>query len=209
MSGRIDARYRVLIDAVRDRIQTKISGPDGAIDVLTQVDSSIACLDFITVKSHPKKLPACRYLSEIYSRAKNTNMASILSAFEKLEPYLEWVQNPNYSDARLGVGYMENYAYCDFIGPRGLTGGNSFAAGFLLLGPNLFYPDHIHAASEVYCVIGGTADWRIDRGEWRSEPPGSFIFHLPWIVHSTRCKQEPLLALYFWIGDVTQAANLV
>jgi len=135
-------------------------------------------------------------------------MAEIALAFELLELDLAWVQNPNYSNARLGAGYMDNYAYCDLIGPRGLTGDNGFAAGFLLLGPGLLYPDHHHAASEIYVVIGGTASWRVENHEWAEHPPGSIIHHAPRIVHAMQCHQEPLLALYFWLGDVTQAADL-
>ena len=47
----------------------------------------------------------------------------VTRAFALVEPALAWTQNPNYSDAKLGQGYMAGYAYCDFVGPRGLMGG--------------------------------------------------------------------------------------
>ena len=200
MSDRVDARFRALIDAVRDKTQTKISDPDCAIDILSQIDLVLDSFDEVNRQPIPSRLPACRYLPDIYSIAKNSNMASIATAFEKLEPYLEWVQNPNYSDARMGEGYMENYAYSDFLGPRGLAGGNDVAAGFLLLGPNILNPDHSHAATEIYFIVAGTADWRRNGGYWREEPPGNIIFHPSWIVHAMRCKGEPLLAYIFGLG---------
>jgi hypothetical protein len=30
----------------------------------------------------------------------------------------------------------------------------------------------------------------------------------PWVKHAMRCADEPLLALYFWQGDVMPAADL-
>jgi dimethylpropiothetin dethiomethylase len=209
MSDRIDVRFRALIDAVRDNIQTKTSDPDAANGILNQVDKHLAGFQEVQSAPTPSRLPACRHLPIIFSLAKHTTMAFIASAFEVLEPDLEWVQNPNYSDEYLGAGYMDNYAYCDFIGPRGMAPAVDFAAGFLLLGPHRLYPDHRHAATEVYCVVAGTADWRSADCDWEEQPPGSFIYHPPWTIHATRCNQEPLLALYFWLGDVTQAADLV
>ncbi|MBC8509232.1 MAG: AraC family ligand binding domain-containing protein [Chloroflexi bacterium] len=208
MSDRVEMRFRAIIDAVRVQIRTKVACGGEVVNMLTQIEIALGCINDVVRNPLPKRLSACRHLPEVFSLAKNTNMAPIASAFEKIEPYLKWVQNPNYSDDRLGPGYMENYAYCDFIGPRGLAGGNEIAAGFLLLGPNRLYPDHCHTASEIYCVIAGTADWRTDGGNWRAEPPGKIIFHSPWTVHATRSRQQPLLALYFWLGDVTQAADL-
>ncbi len=42
MTGRIDLRFQALIDAVRAKIQTKISGTERASGALAQIDSAFA-----------------------------------------------------------------------------------------------------------------------------------------------------------------------
>ncbi len=42
MTGRIDLRYQALIDAVRAKIQTKISGTECAPGALAQIDLTFA-----------------------------------------------------------------------------------------------------------------------------------------------------------------------
>ena len=81
--------------------------------------------------------------------------------------------------------------------------------GFLLLGPHTLYPDHAHAAEEVYHVVSGRASWRRGDGPWRPEPPGAVVHHAPHVPHAMRTEHEPLLALYCWMGDVATPADLL
>jgi len=70
------------------------------------------------------------------------------------------------------------------------------------------YPDHNHAAAEVYHVVGGAADWwREDRG-WAALSAGAVIAHAPHVRHAMRTGDEPLLALYCWQGEIATAARL-
>lgn len=131
-----------------------------------------------------------------------------LAALAPLAELFHWVQNPNYSDANMGPGYMDNYAYAELVGRRGLFGGGDYALGVLLLGPGLTYPPHAHPANEVYYVVGGTAEWRRGPGPWKAQPPGSLIEHPSGLVHATRTGVDPLLALYLWWGDIATHAKL-
>lgn len=152
--------------------------------------------------------PACALLPAAVAAASEGPLAALARAFARLEPALAWTQNPNYSDERMGAGYMAGYAYADVVGPRGVIPAEGVAMGVLLLGPERLYPDHNHPAAEIYHVLSGTADWRRDRGVFAPQPPGTRIFHPPWMNHAMAVKRETLFAWYGWVGDVQVAADL-
>lgn len=155
----------------------------------------------------PKRLPACRHWRPALAVAGNDPIAEALAP---LESAFHWLQNPNYTAANMGAGYMENYAYANLVGYSGLIGGgDGYALGVLLLGPGLTYPPHAHPADEVYYVVSGTADWRRGGDAWTARAPGSLIHHRSGLVHATRTASESLLALYLWWGDIETHARLV
>jgi len=156
-----------------------------------------------------REKPALALLPAALAAAAQGPLAGLAAAFGRLEPSLAWTQNPNYSDARLGAGYMAGYAYADVVGPRGVIASDSVAMGVLLLGPGRLYPDHSHPASELYHVLAGTAEWSRDGGAFGPRPPGSRIFHPPWMRHAMRVGGETLFAWYAWAGEVDVAADLV
>lgn len=153
--------------------------------------------------------PASALLPQILAAGRRGPLAEIVEAFATVEPALRWTQNPNYDDAKLGAGYMAGYAYADFVGPRGLADAAGVAIGVLILGPGRLYPDHNHPAAELYHVLAGTAEWKAGAGGFQPRPPGSAIYHAPFVSHAMRVGDEPLFALYGWVGDVATAADLV
>ena len=43
----------------------------------------------------------------------------------------------------------------------------AIAAGFLILGPDIVYPDHHHVAEEIYIPLTGGTEWRMGEGAFR------------------------------------------
>jgi hypothetical protein len=84
-----------------------------------------------------------------------------------------------------------------------------FASGFCLLGPGLHYRDHYHAAPELYWLLTGPSDWKRGAGGFVTRQPGETVWHRPHVVHATRSRDRPLLALWVWIREVGEAARLV
>ncbi len=153
-------------------------------------------------------LAVCRYWAQALQLAANTPGEKLA---ESLRSYtnLRWLQNPNYLTAEPSPGFLQNYGYVEFVGQRGVMQSSQLAAGILLLGPHTFYPPHAHAASEIYFIVAGHAQWQQSEQGWVTQPPGSYIFHAPRVVHATQTNDEPLLALYLWHGAVEQAATIV
>jgi anti-sigma factor ChrR (cupin superfamily) len=93
--------------------------------------------------------------------------------------------------------------------PRGLRDEAVVQLGLTLMAPNTHYPLHKHPAIETYLVLAGTASWRIVGQRFASRPPGSLILHEGNVAHAMETRDEPLLALYSWSGDILTAPSFV
>lgn len=198
MSAEADCRR--LLDIARRLIE------DGVEDSQPLAEA-IGATTIQAPRLSPRRLAACRHWRPALALADDAS-AAVAGALAPLAELFHWVQNPNYSDADMGSGYMDNYAYAELVGRRGLLGGGDYALGVLLLGPGLTYPPHAHPANEVYYVVGGTAEWRRGPGPWKAQAPGSLIEHPSGLVHATRTGVDPLVALYLWWGDIATHAKL-
>ena len=155
-----------------------------------------------------KRKPVAQFVGNAVELAKQGPLAEIADAFAAVEPGCDWLQNPNYSEASLGPGYVDRYGYVELVGPGRPIESGDLLVGLLLLGPDMHYPDHAHPAEEIYHVVAGTAEWwREDEG-WRRKGPGTLIHHVPMMRHAMRTSAEPLLALYCWTGDVKTYAMM-
>lgn len=162
----------------------------------------------VAVDPGPRRLAATRYFAECVA----TSMflaPEVAAALAEIEEFLHWKQNPNYSDAVMGEGYMNDYAYAEIIGRDGFFPGEDFLLGLLLLGPRRLYRDHHHAAPELYWLLTGPSDWRKDQEEFKSYTAGETIWHPPRMSHATRTQESPLLAVWVWTRDVGAPARLV
>ena len=155
-----------------------------------------------------KRKPVALFVGNAVELAKQGPLAEIADAFAAVEPGCDWLQNPNYSEASLGPGYVDRYGYVELVGPGRPIESGDLLVGLLLLGPDMHYPDHAHPAEEIYHVVAGTAEWwREDEG-WRRKGPGTLVHHVPMMRHAMRTSAEPLLALYCWTGDVKTYAMM-
>jgi quercetin dioxygenase-like cupin family protein len=189
-----------LLDAARLLVEHKVENGEA---LARSISETVVCPPQLA----PKRLPACRHWQSALALAHGGD--AVAEALPSLAGLFHWVQNPNYTVATMGSGYMDNYAYAKLVGPGGLLGGSDYSLGVLLLGPGLTYPPHAHPANEIYYVVGGTAEWRQGDGPWTRRAPGSLIQHPSGQVHATRTGRDPLLALYLWWGDIETHARLV
>lgn len=153
----------------------------------------------------PRPLPVLRWLDQALAAAATRPLVDEVVAAAGA---LAWGQT--YAAGDLGERFLERYGWSELIGLRGPIASDRLACGVLLLGPEIEYPPHSHAAEEIYLPLAGAADWlRGDEG-WRQRHPGELIHHPSGIAHAMRTGGQPLLALYLWRGgDLAQKSRLL
>ncbi len=156
----------------------------------------------------PRILPVGVHFRTAVANAANGPCAPIAAALAALAPDLCWEQNANYLAAPPSADFLNNYGYVEFVGPGRPMSSEAVRVGLLLLGPKTSYPAHRHPAEEIYHVISGRARWWRQGSGWRHESAGALIHHAPGVPHAMACSEQPLLALYCWLGDIEAAAQL-
>lgn len=153
----------------------------------------------------PRPLPVLRWLDQATAAAATRPLVDEVVAAAGT---LAWGQT--YAAGDLGERFLERYGWSELIGLRGPIASDRLACGVLLLGPEIEYPPHSHAAEEIYLPLAGTADWLRGREGWRRRRPGELIHHPSGVGHAMRTDEQPLLALYLWRGgDLAQKSKLL
>ena len=120
---------------------------------------------------------------------------------------LRWGQT--YSEADFGKEFIDNYGWLEVFGTRGHFVNDEVAAGVLILGPDIVYPDHHHVAEEIYIPLTGGTEWRMGEDGFRTRAAGEVIHHASNVNHAMRTGTEPLMALYIWRGGPLAAKSTI
>lgn len=97
---------------------------------------------------------------------------------------------------------LAQLAAVELIGPNGLVASDALRLGLLLQPAHTHYPKHRHAAEELYLVLSGIASWGQGSLPPSVQEPGNFIYHKSWEWHEMKTSNQPLLALWCWLGDL-------
>ncbi len=111
---------------------------------------------------------------------------------------LPWMQG----NMKMPESFQGRFAYVELAGPRGKIANNDISFGLYLQQRAVIYPSHWHAAVEDYLVVSGTAMWQVDDGRFVARIPGTHIEHASNQPHATTTQNDPLLAMWFWRGDI-------
>ena len=196
---------RALIDAARYRLAT-YADPN-VKEVLKRLGAQ-TMNDEGVVQPEPTSLPVLTFLDLCLEEAAHFD-AEIAHAISALRPHFQWRQSKAYNDALLGTGFIDNYGWCEVIGPNGFFSGDDFLFGLLMLGPNQHYRDHFHPAPELYWPLTSDTEWRKGDEPLAPKEAGTVIWHRPNIVHATRTRAKPLLTLWSWTKDTATPAKLI
>jgi mannose-6-phosphate isomerase-like protein (cupin superfamily) len=148
------------------------------------------------------RYPVLSLLDGIQACSGDDIFGRVTRALFHVRKSVHWRQNDNYKNHQHMNDYLSNSVYCELAGPRGMLKSDKTAIGFLLVGPNLEYPDHYHPASELYFPLYGTALWKRAEEGWQERSPGACIYHPSNCSHSMRTLESPLLAMSLWFGDL-------
>ena len=154
------AACRAYLEALDDSIARDfVSAIDWAMPERALEPAGLACLGHLD-RAENLAPAAERPLVELLARHRN-----------------EWRWGQTYNSADFGQRFMDNYGWVELFGTRGHFANDQIAAGFLLLGPDITYPDHHHIAEELYVPLTGGTEWRkgeggfVDPRRRRDHPP--------------------------------------
>jgi len=153
-----------------------------------------------------KSLPVLSFLSQMEVQAPLTNQ-SFVNRLNRIQADLHF--NQTYSVEDFGSEFLQQYGWIKFLGPDAYWHSDQLSSGFVLPGDNTTYPQHWHAAEELYFPVSGAGDWYHENYGWQTKSPGDRIVHASNVKHSMRTNGQPLLLLYIWRGkDLAQKSEL-
>jgi quercetin dioxygenase-like cupin family protein len=145
----------------------------------------------------PRSLGCLRHLDRAVDLVP-TAAKPLVQVLAEQRNELYWGQT--YTEADFGKAFIDNYGWLEVFGTRGHFANDEVAAGLLILGPDIVYPDHHHVAEEIYIPLTGDTEWRMGEGGFRRRKAGEVVHHASNVNHAMRTGDEPLLALYIWRG---------
>jgi hypothetical protein len=145
----------------------------------------------------PSDLAVVDYLrSSVSSQASDEG--ALIAMLGEVSGSLCWGQT--YGSSDFGEAFLARYGWVEMFGTRGHFENDVMAGGFLLLGPQIHYPDHHHVAEEIYIPLTSGSLWSKDGGKFAARAVGEIIHHPSNIRHAMRTAEQPLVALYLWRG---------
>jgi len=169
---------------------------------LARHDSSIAA----TLATALRNLPDNAVLCDPVQNAVAPPLPDLTSASDPLLlqlgrdlPLLGW-RAPGFG--KLPTALTDHMAVNELIGPTGQIDHERVRFGFLLQGAHISYPDHNHAAEELYHVLHGRADWQVDGQSLGIQSEGQFVHHKPWQTHAMQTGRQSMLSMWGWAGDI-------
>lgn len=145
----------------------------------------------------PRSLACLRHLDRIAELAPVSAQPLVRLVAEHRDS-LRWGQT--YSASDFGQAFLDDYGWLEVFGTRGHFANEETAAGLLILGPGIVYPDHHHIAEEIYIPLTGGTEWHKGDSGFCLRRAGEVIHHPSNVAHAMRTGKEPLLALYIWRG---------
>lgn len=176
------------------RLQGKI--PNEMLDMAQNIFANLHLSASFPAASH---FLQTEQLSQAAASVPNADLAKAINV---AGPAMRWSQNPNYKGQPAFARYLETSAFCVISGKGGLIEQDAVWTGFLLMGPETFYPKHSHSFLEGYVVLSGTAEWWSDEFDWSTIPPINSRYHPSYCAHAMRTGVEPLLALFIATGEI-------
>ena len=122
-------------------------------------------------------------------------------ALERLGATLAWSEGSR----RMPESFRGRYAYVELAGPMGMVAHDMVSFGVYLQKAATVYPSHWHEAVEHYLVLSGVADWQMDDAPFVARIPGQSFMHQSNQPHATTTHDTPLLALWFWQGNIADS----
>jgi hypothetical protein len=136
--------------------------------------------------------------------------ADLARAIVDAAPLLHWAPYDSYPRDTIGADFADNHTFASVAVHRLSEASADFDFGLFIVGPNLLYRDHDHAAPELYVPLTGPHGFRFASGEqlnWlHADAP---VWNEPFRQHAIKTGSIPFLCIYAWTADVMQPARII
>lgn len=155
----------------------------------------------------PTTHPVCSHLNAALAGVNDRRLAQ---AIEAALPMLHWVTYTAYPRAEVGAAFADGHTFASLIGEGAFHHADDFDLGLFLIAPNVLYPDHQHAAPELYAPLTGPHAWRfLPDEQWKSIEADVPVWNEPWAPHATHTGDTPFLCIFCWTRDVHLPAKII
>lgn len=144
-----------------------------------------------------------QHLAQDYANALRnlTCSAQLKQAIEANGDQLTWSEG----SFKMPTGFRGRFSFVELAGPKGMVKSRTVSFGLYLQAASTDYPSHWHEAVEHYLVLSGVADWQMDDAPFVQRLPGQAFVHASNQRHATRTNANPVLALWFWQGNISDS----
>jgi hypothetical protein len=170
------------------------------------LDVLVSSVDTSGQRTTPQdNVPAALKQDYVNAVASLSNFPDLQREMLRIGSRLPWMQGT----MKMPDSFKDRFAYVELAGPRGMIANSDISFGLYLQQRDTVYPNHWHSAMEDYLVVSGTARWQVGDKEFVAHAPGAHIAHASNQPHATTTQQDPLLALWFWQGDIRDSTYRV
>lgn len=158
----------------------------------------------------PVSLPASGTLATTLPSASDLTRP-LIEAFETHKASRKWEQSYSKADGVVGDDMLSGYGFAEVIGKHGPFVSTRVRSGIGVWGPGIDYPSHRHAAEEIYVILGGSAEFRMDEAPDQDvfrKRAGESVYVTSMRTHAFRTLEEPLSVFYIWqAGDLREKSS--
>ena len=141
----------------------------------------------------PHHIPAAELMT---SDATLRQSSPLGDAFLDASPSAHWRET--YKGTAIADDFMERFACYCLIGQGGAFISRRMSAYVVYMPPHLDYPFHHHPAEEMYVILAGEAEFRLEGQSPERLTAGCVSQHQANQPHATTTGSKPMLAYVVW-----------
>lgn len=174
--------------------------------LLEQGSEEIATIGAMSLRFHVNT--PCS--AENHKLATNTEISALLTTRTALPcateiapvmDQLSWHYS-GYEDGRISADVALRMQTVELIGADGMIFDPSCRVGLFAQTANTDYVIRKHSAEELFVQIAGEGEWYKQGVDYTLRQPGDRMHHATYQPHDSRTKNQGLIALWVWAGDV-------
>ncbi len=154
----------------------------------------------------PHSIPASDLMVYDTGLVSETPYCGFRDGFIACAPQARWRQT--YKGTNIGNDFLDRFGCYELIGQEGVFHSTQMRSFVVYAPAGLHYPWHHHPAEELYLVLAGEAEFRINGENGKTLRPGETAYHASMKPHAMTTHDHPVMAYVLWRGNLTVAPVL-